>query len=285
MILEIEPSTVGARLDGWPLYETAERILMIHGQQLHLRKDCSYSKNLFLFRRTHLIELIALSRFQLDSGEGIPVVCLDIGSNLGYVSSYLSLRSDVKQVLSFEPDPVTFETLEKNAAHYTKIIPINKAVDQIPGIQVNLWLGNSNSAHNMVSRMSDDHPKPSAVIDSLREQPIEIFTTSVDSFETDPVGLIKIDVQGNEFNVIQGAWNTISRDQPLIWMEFTPEEVSSSREDLLQITRRIITDFGYGLFTSTRYGYLEALTVKDLSNFQGDLFLSPAWMQYRGEFT
>lgn len=284
MILENQPAVVIDRINDWEFYNPEDRVAMVHGQELLLRKDCSYSETLFCFRRTHLIELVALSRFQLDAKTGEPVVCFDIGANIGYVSSYLALRTDVKEIISFEPDPKTFAVLELNSKFYSKISPFEKGVGSYPDSVKSFWLGAANSAHNMSTSFGALKPQPGEFIDNLLDTPIDVSFTSIDTVSLDlNVGLIKIDVQGGELEVLLGAWKTIERNQPLIWMEFTPEEVDRSRQELIDAVQNVCATFSYEIYTADRYGYLHELSLDALRTFVGDIFITPKWLPHRGK--
>jgi len=282
MILENQPSVVSTRRRAWALYDSSERIPMVHGQELLLRKDCSYSETLFCFRRTHLIELAALSRFELDARGSEPVVCFDVGANIGYVSAYLAQRSDVAKVFSLEPDPKSFAVLERNSEYYSKIVPLEKGAGSSPDAVQSFWLGASNSAHNMSTAAGQDKPHPGDAIDSLLDSPIEVQFTSIDAVSTDSnVGLIKIDVQGGEPSVLRGAWLTIERNLPLLWIEFTPEEVDLPRQELIDEVARVANNLDYRIYTADRFGFLQELTLGALQSFVGDVFLSPGWLPHR----
>jgi hypothetical protein len=123
-ILELEPTTIKHRELNFASYEPLERISMIHGQELSLRKSDEYSKTLFVYRRQHISLLIGLSRFDfLSLTTKSKATCLDIGANIGYVSTYLAMRNDVDRIFSFEPNDETFEILKMNASYYLKINP------------------------------------------------------------------------------------------------------------------------------------------------------------------
>jgi len=118
-ILELEPTTIKQRELNFISCESLERIPMIHGQELSLRKNDEYSKTLFVYRRQHISLLIGLSRFDFHSlTTESKATCLDIGANIGYVSAYLAMRNDVDRIFSFEPNHETFEILKMNASYY-----------------------------------------------------------------------------------------------------------------------------------------------------------------------
>jgi len=46
-----------------------------------------------------------------------------------------------------------------------------------------------------------------------------VFCTTIDSFEYDRLGLIKLDVEGQEVNALNGALRTLGKHQPVIMIE------------------------------------------------------------------
>ena len=54
-------------------------------------------------------------------------------------------------------------------------------------------------------------------------QPIEIDVRTIDSYNIDNVGFIKIDVEGNEYDVMLGGVKTIDKFKPTCMIECYPK--------------------------------------------------------------
>jgi len=137
---------------------------------------------------------------------------LDIGAHIGYYSLYMLPRAT--EVYAFEPDPRVRELLEANVSHRPKIQVIPSAVGATPG-RARFTL-ESDSA---ISHLAGEHDDQSKLID------VEVVT--VDSFVQSrglKVEGIKIDVEGHDTEVIQGALQVLKDQQPLVLTEAKPDQ-------------------------------------------------------------
>ena len=171
---------------------------------------------------------------------------LDIGANIGYVTSWLSKRWP--RVTSFEPTPLTFECLQLNCTR--SHIRLH-----------NLGLSNING--NLCFATSDVKPDQNQIITNeskLRKHWgfTRVPTRRLDSFNFNTVDFIKIDVEGHEYQVIQGALGTIQRCRPAIMIEISYEgklldhEISSDHKQ----TVSVIENLGYQTVWQHKHDWL-----------------------------
>lgn len=113
---------------------------------------------------------------------------IDIGAWCGTWSIELAPYS--KKIYAFEPDKIHFECLQKNVGPFVHIEPNNIAVGDTGG---------------SISLTSDDFTQAKRV-DGLGDIPM----STIDSYNFKDVDLIKIDVEGFELKVLQGAERTLS---------------------------------------------------------------------------
>ena len=171
------------------------------------------------------VPVIEASRFEIcGEFEGLPnldvekvascaalshsfATAIDVGAYIGVISSYLARR--FTKVVSFEAVPETFRLLERN-------------VGALPNVEVkNVAAGNTAEevffthypSHGQLSHVAgnDDHPA------AVKIGPIPVQT--IDSFGFADVSFIKIDVEGHELPVLEGARETILRCRPVIMIE------------------------------------------------------------------
>ena len=131
-------------------------------------------------------------------------LCVDIGANVGMWSVPLSKK--FKKVISFEPLNSVFECLKVNTN----------------GLNVelhNIALGNVNSTVNIVPGVEN------IGMNTVDETTIGTGTTPIktlDSLDLPKFGLMKVDCEGYELEILKGAINTILKYKPIIIIEQHP---------------------------------------------------------------
>jgi FkbM family methyltransferase len=160
-------------------------------------------------------------------------VVIDVGAFIG--DTALIFGKNGANVYAFEPQEDAFFCLEYNAfKNSTNIAVINEAVGNGDPVSTNQDPLNGNPGTRTVK--SDTNGKPSIRLD--------------DYFATYPaVDLIKIDCEGYEPPVIQGAMNIIKKYKPIIICEVYPEMLARagfSKSDIYNP----LTELGYNIVTS-----------------------------------
>ena len=147
-----------------------------------------------------------------------PRICIDIGANVGDYSLELLKKTRAK-VLAFEPVPATFERLRENLAPYqNRIVIENKGVGSANGI-LSIHYNPEASAH---ASFSNEIEAIDYISNDFKSD-VEVVT--LDSYcashgMTD-IDFIKIDTEGFESEVFQGAAETLKNIQPkFIEIEF-----------------------------------------------------------------
>ena len=133
---------------------------------------------------------------------------IDIGANVGVWSYWLSKYA--KQVESFEPNPKIF-----NALKNIKIKNVNS---------YNIALSNkTGSVDLLIPKGSKGFSNQGASLSSIKVQgehkSISIEAKQLDEFNFLDVDFIKIDVEGHEHEVIEGARETIKKFKPTMVIE------------------------------------------------------------------
>lgn len=157
-----------------------------------------------IFRSKTFYELDVLEEVgRLPIGDG--VVC-DIGANIGNHSLYFSIILG-RKVFAFEPVRETFELLASNVC-------LNRCEDSIE--LFNLALGAA-----MASGAMTLTPGNLGASKFVRSPSGDTSMATLDaSLPTGTeVALVKIDVEGSEYDVLVGASNTIKRCNPLLIIE------------------------------------------------------------------
>jgi FkbM family methyltransferase len=133
---------------------------------------------------------------------------LDIGANVGLWSR--DLVKHFEQVIAFEPVAMFRECLERNVTA-SNIIVESVALGDTEG-QVNMIITEGNTGHT--------HVDPNSVNGDTK-------IIRLDSLDLQNVDYIKIDCEGFEYRVLQGAKQTIKRCRPVVVIEQKPHEMYS----------------------------------------------------------
>ena len=142
-------------------------------------------------------------------------VVIECGCHIG--THTIKLAKMCNKIYGFEPMPDTNKILNQNI----KLNNINNAfisrlgVSSEPGKTKFLWSQDGNPGASGL----DNNPigKP-AWLESCKET-IEVFLTTIDILRLDKLDFMKIDVEGYEQLVIQGAMTTINKCKPVMVIE------------------------------------------------------------------
>lgn len=132
---------------------------------------------------------------------------LDIGANIGNHSLYFALEAGARKVVSFEPVPMTFSILEENITlnHLEGRVELN-----------NCGLGAEDSRAD-VRQFNAGNLGGTAI---LPDKDGGLVVKTLDEMDLpDDIALIKIDVEGMEYAVMQGAMKTIEKQHPFMMIE------------------------------------------------------------------
>jgi FkbM family methyltransferase len=147
-----------------------------------------------------------------------PRVCLDVGANIGDYSRAL-LEMTNAQVYAFEPLIEPFNKVEDLKKEFgDRIIPINKGVGA-NNEYLNIYFNKDVSAHASFSKDVQAVP----YLDNSSVESIEVITldTFFENFNDLNIDFIKIDTEGFEWEVLQGAKNILEKYKPkIIQIEF-----------------------------------------------------------------
>ena len=157
-------------------------------------------------------------------------ICYDLGASIGYLSLLMARKA--KQVYSFEPAPHAAEEIRKHAA-----------ANQIENI--NIITSPVSDCERTVEFALTDNAYGSSIAGPGTKWPtLKLKTITLDDFAaTHPLpDFIKMDVEGEEGRVLQGA-RTILRDKkPLICCELHSVEAAREVQDIL-------SEYGYRITT------------------------------------
>tara|TARA_R110000824_G_scaffold390760_17_gene587970 strand:- start:7757 stop:8620 length:864 start_codon:yes stop_codon:yes gene_type:complete len=193
--------------------------------------EISFGPYLFSGNAVNLIDYHMLSRGAFEPGlarlmqnwikRQPPSLFLDVGANIGVHT--LALARHARQIIAVEPyAPVADrlqKTIEKN--HIENVELARVALSDHPGTVSFLPPDSGNLGVGRV------------VTDALSSGLIEVTQLTGDALLADkplPLGLVKIDVEGFELNVLRGLQSRMAKDRPLVVVEvLTGDEAHRQR--------------------------------------------------------
>ncbi len=157
---------------------------------------------------------------------------LDIGGNRG-AYAYCLWRLGAK-VEVFEPNPKCYRVLAAWAASQADVNIHSVALSSHKG-EANLHIPIDESGEEHDASASIEHTEFTNARDEL------VTLKTLDSYKFEKVDLIKIDVEGHEYKVIEGAESTITESKPALLIEI---EQRHSAKPIDKVFEKIL-GFGY----------------------------------------
>jgi FkbM family methyltransferase len=165
---------------------------------------------------------------------------LDVGANIGYYTLVLAKAVGAHgAVHAFEPVPRLFETLSRNvgANGFRNVVTEKRACWSAAGEFEIYEAAGGNSGK---SSLFEQHAQG---IQGHRVQAVTIDQYAREK-KLDEVHLIKIDVEGAETDVLDGATETIRRYKPILVLEVVPRFLETRGSSLRAFTS-LIESWGY----------------------------------------
>lgn len=150
------------------------------------------------------------------------IVIFDVGAHCGQTTTKYNLLFNNCKIYSFEPFLDSYNILKETVSNYGNILTYNIALGNLEGdvdFYVNKFSATNSilPAHSMGSIIWGDN-----LLNNIEK--IKVRSTTLDNFikkmEIDQIDILKLDTQGTEYDVLEGAINTIKdRKIKIIYME------------------------------------------------------------------
>ncbi len=167
---------------------------------------------------------------------------LDIGANIGTSAlmffDILQECNSTGKIMSFEPiyhEILTMNMIENGANEIVRVHPFALGESYV---HIETQIYNWNESHNFGQASFD----PTAPTICRGTRNVKFTVKTVDSYGFTNVGLVKIDVEGMECEVLHGAMQTIRDNLPILFIELWPatmEKLKSSEAG------RLLMQLGY----------------------------------------
>jgi len=155
---------------------------------------------------------------------------IDVGASIGdHTITYAEWVGTGGTVVAFEVNPRAYVCLQHNTKYLPQVLPIKTGLSNVEDKVTLVELNNSGAAY-----LSSDKSKT------------KVPVTTLDSYEFEDVDFMKIDVEGYEVKVLEGAIKLIEDSRPVILIEvnrYTLERAGTSADALLSL----LTELGYSM--------------------------------------
>lgn len=191
-------------------------------------------KNEYVFNvistRKDFYELIELRRFFKYVNENS--VIYDIGANIGNHSIYFKKYFKAKKIYSFEPAPLNSDLLERNIRE-----------NKITEIEVfKVALGDKSTKAGLL--LNEKNMGECKLVES-KDATIEVPVECIDNMNLEFPDFVKIDVEGNELNVLIGMSKILSSASPILWIEINKEQFQNVDHFLMNHDYYLVEKFQF----------------------------------------
>ena len=167
----------------------------------------------------YLLETYCVSDLSLEEGDKV----VDCGSNVGELFYALNINNSRFNYYGFEPDPITYRSLNVNLKDTNSKI-------------FDCALGNKNGVANLYL---DSEGADSSLVYFGEAKNYSVEIRTLDSFKLDEIKLLKLEAEGFEYEVLEGAKNTLMNTD-LVTVDYGPEKGPEKNA-----TASEVTDFLY----------------------------------------
>lgn len=219
--------------------ESNKVLANVYGEKMYCYLDSKISPHIFseLFERRE----VKFVKYFLEEGD----IFVDVGANIGLFSIVAApVVGEKGDVVSFEPTPKLYKRLNqnKNVNGYSNIHTYELGLYSTDGHET---INVSNEGRNAWNSLEKTNMRGSY-------QEKEIETTTIDNFIVknscvERAKLIKIDVEGAEFDIIKGGEKLFaSKEAPTLLIEFADRNTGPNRS--CKKLHDLLVRLGYSLY-------------------------------------
>jgi len=173
-------------------------------------------------------------------------IFLDIGANIGYYSLFAaSFLDGTGKVYSFEPLPELCEQMHRSIEenNFSNIEVFNLGLSDKEG-EREIYIRDENIGGSSLSQLSNLTSVKIFGAKKIKVKKLDLLLNN-----NLGVDIIKIDVEGHEYEALKGAASVLKKNHPLIFMEFSPvfyvRDYAEKPYELILFLRNL----GYSFFT------------------------------------
>lgn len=174
---------------------------------------------------------------------------IDVGANIGFTTLvFAKLTGENGKVISYEPDPINYE----NCLNNIRSNPFSNI-----GLK-KLGLGSTSGEFELVVITESNRGGNRIQIGENKNNSNLIKVTTLDSevLTEKKIDLIKIDVEGFEFEVLKGAKQVLKRDYPIVFCEIDDNYLKLQGSSIKELLSFMINDIGFDIVKDANTGLI-----------------------------
>jgi FkbM family methyltransferase len=173
-------------------------------------------------------------------------VAVDVGANRGVYA--FALSEIAREVHAFEPNP-DFAHLARHMLAGRAVVHAVALSNTTGRATLFVPIAEDGSELHLAGSLKNTHRQ------FAQQRVIDTPVKTLDSYHLRDVTFIKVDVEGTELEVLEGARSTIASDRPVLLLEL----LSGTHSAPLAITREVCDSYGYDAFVVHGSERLDAL--------------------------
>jgi FkbM family methyltransferase len=243
---------------------------------MELNVASPFQRRMFYFPRAYWERLMGLpfGRYlasTLEEGQ----VFLDIGANIGFYSLFAARKVGPSgRVFSFEPDPMTFESLDRSVRRngFGWVTRLNMALSDREG-EMPFFTVSDGSAHSLVPEIERRADRYSGQV-PVRVTRLDDLTRE-GTLDVPRIDLVKIDVEGEEPRTVAGMKATLEKFAfPRVWAEVRGPRGSTRAPNTYPAVAGHLRELGY-VPLNWKKGVLRPVRDADVQGREDVLFRRP----------
>ena len=213
----------------------------------------SYIENKLFFNKNYgknVIETILNYRYSQSNSSKEKPVLIDVGANIGSICLPIAISKKDWKIIAYEPNPTVYRRLLKNV-ELNNLSNIQTVMKGVSSESCDLFLNTSSSAKANFGNSS--YLENSDIVNPKKIK-TKVTTLDEDISPQTNVSVIKIDTQGFELKVLQGAKGTIRKWRPFIIFEI--EDIyQNSPSDYRVSVKKFFKELQYELYYLDQYNH------------------------------